>query len=217
MPPRRSSRAPSAQPASKPPSKVTDSNPEPQAPELNGVNGVHESSNKRSPSPNRPTSPPAKRLRSNSKKSENHPPTIGTRKPLSRAASAKKITDAAPKKARKLSPVREAEPARVPKPEQTQLKPYFNPLPTAPQTHRPGLLPFVWGTGNFGQFGMGPDVLAEISKPRRHVWIEKKIEEGIFGEPGAGIESVAAGGLHTVFIDEKGTVCQSFVLINKLL
>jgi regulator of chromosome condensation len=64
---------------------------------------------------------------------------------------------------------------------------------------------------------MGPDVLAEISKPRRHVWIEKKIEEGIFGEPGAGIESVAAGGLHTVFIDEKGTVCQSFVLINKLL
>jgi hypothetical protein len=37
--------------------------------------------------------------------------------------------------------------------------------------------------------------------------MEKKIEEGIFGE-GAGIEYVAAGGLHTVFIDEKGTVCE---------
>jgi hypothetical protein len=38
--------------------------------------------------------------------------------------------------------------------------------------------------------------------------MENKMEEGAFGEPGAGIEFVAAGGLHTVFIDEKGTVCQ---------
>ena len=177
--------------------------------EVNGANGVHESSNKRSPSPERPKSPPAKRLRSDSKKSENQPPTAGTRKPPSRTASTKKVTDGAAIKSRKLSPVREA-PALVVKPEQKQLKPYFNQLPTPPPRQRPGLLPFVWGTGNFGQFGLGPEFLEELPKPKRHIWMEKKMEGGILGEPGAGIEFVAAGGLHTVFIDEKGTVCQDF-------
>lgn len=211
MPPRRSSRAPSAQPASKPASKASASKAE-----VNGANGVHESSSKRSPSPERPKSPPAKRLRSNSKKFENKPPTSGTRKPLSRTASTKKVTDGAVVKSRKLSPVREAEPAREAKPEQKQSKPYFNQLPTPPQRQRPGLLPFVWGTGNFGQFGLGPEVLAELPKPRRHTWMEKKMEGGILGEPGAGIESVAAGGLHTVFIDEKGTVCQIRYFISSI-
>ena len=171
-------------------------------PQVNGTNGVH-GSNKRSP-PERPKSPPAKRLRSSSKTSENRLPTTGSRKPPSRTA-AKKGPEVAARKPRKLSVVREAEPAQVSKPEQ-QLKPYINQLPTPPQKQRPGLLPFVWGTGNFGQFGLGPEVVEEISKPRRQKWIEEKIDEGAFGEPGAGIEYVAAGGLHTVFIDEKGAV-----------
>lgn len=54
---------------------------------------------------------------------------------------------------------------------------------------------------------MGPDVLDEQTKPKRNIWVEEQIEDGTFGVEGAGIESIAAGGLHTVFIDEKGTVC----------
>jgi len=203
MPPRRSSRASSAQPVSKPPSTAPTSVEEPP---VNGINGIHpEVSNKRSPSLERPEPPPPKRLRSDSKKSENLPPTTGTRKPPSRTAK-KGPEVVVARKSRKLSPVREAEPAQVSKPEHKQLKPYFNQVPTPPQPQRPGLLPFVWGTGNFGQFGLGPEIFSEISKPKRHSWMEKKMDEGVFGEPGAGIESVAAGGLHTVFIDEKGTV-----------
>ena len=54
---------------------------------------------------------------------------------------------------------------------------------------------------------MGPDLLDEFDKPKKHTWIEKKIDEGVFGaEAGAGLEAVAAGGLHTLFLDEKGTV-----------
>jgi len=65
---------------------------------------------------------------------------------------------------------------------------------------------FSWGAGNFGQFGMGPDVLGELTKPRRNPWVEEQTEKGTFGGEGAGIESIAAGGLHTLFVDEKGTV-----------
>jgi regulator of chromosome condensation len=125
--------------------------------------------------------------------------TDSTQKPNSKSTLTK---DLAQKKTRKLSPIREA-PAPV------QLKPYFNQLPTPPQKQRPGLLPFVWGTGNFGQFGMGPSVLGEVSKPKRHTWIEEHIEDGAFGEDDAGIESVACGGLHTIFLDERGTVSQT--------
>jgi regulator of chromosome condensation len=92
---------------------------------------------------------------------------------------------------------------------QLQLKPYFNDTPAPPQKQRPGLLPFAWGTGNFGQFGMGPDVLEELPKPKRNTWAEEQMEDGTFGDDNAGMESVAAGGLHTLFIDERGTVCQS--------
>jgi regulator of chromosome condensation len=53
---------------------------------------------------------------------------------------------------------------------------------------------------------MGPDVLGEISKPKRNTWIEEHIQDGAFGEDNAGIESVTCGGLHTIFVDETGTV-----------
>ncbi|KLO19781.1 RCC1/BLIP-II protein [Schizopora paradoxa] len=65
---------------------------------------------------------------------------------------------------------------------------------------------FVWGAGNFGQFGMGPDLLDEYSKPKKNALVEKKIEEGAFGEDDTGIAAIAAGGLHTLFIDGNGTV-----------
>lgn len=92
-----------------------------------------------------------------------------------------------------------------------QLKPYFNPLPQAPPRQRPGLQLFIWGAGNFGQFGMGPDFLDEVTKPKRNTWMEQQMQKGKFGEPGSGFESAVAGGTHSVFVDEKGTVRISLV------
>ncbi|KAA1478132.1 RCC1/BLIP-II [Dentipellis sp. KUC8613] len=85
--------------------------------------------------------------------------------------------------------------------------PGINPLPSFHEKVRPAMQLFVWGAGNFGQFGMGTDALGEFSKPKRNLWIEEKIGEGVFGdEPGAGLIAIAAGGLHTLFVDEKGTI-----------
>ena len=88
-----------------------------------------------------------------------------------------------------------------------QTKPYYNPLPAVPESRRPGLLLFAWGAGNFGQFGMGDDQLGEIHKPARNKWAEQGMTEGRFGSTeGAGLESIAAGGLYSLFVDENGTV-----------
>ena len=190
---RRSSRSMSAKPpsaAANPPSKSVPNS------QTNGT--------KRPASADSSMAPLPKRSRSVSQKPENDAPVAGTKsKPNSRSALTGDSAQPATKKLRKLSPIREAPPASK------QLKPYFNPLPVPPQKQRPSLLPFFWGTGNFGQFGMGPDVLGEVSKPKRNTWIEEHIEAGAFGEDDAGIESVACGGLHTIFLDERGTVSQS--------
>ena len=50
------------------------------------------------------------------------------------------------------------------------------------------------------------DYNLEISKPRKNAFVANHIEEGTFGGDDAGLESIAAGGLHTLFVDEKGTV-----------
>jgi regulator of chromosome condensation len=84
----------------------------------------------------------------------------------------------------------------------------INAVPEFPAKMVPPAQIFVWGTGNFGQFGMGPSFLDELSKPTRNTWVEEKITQGIFGSgPGSGIVGVVAGGLHSLFIDENGTVC----------
>lgn len=93
------------------------------------------------------------------------------------------------------------------KKEHVQLVSYFNPLPTPPPKTRPALILFVWGAGNFGQFGMGPDVLNEFDKPRRNNWVEERIPQNVFGDDGGSIESIASGGLHSLLVDEKGSVC----------
>jgi regulator of chromosome condensation len=192
MPPRRSSRAASAKPPS---GAKTKEQPAPRS-------RNQASSNKRAHSPERAASPPLKRSRTEPSKSENVPPAAP---PPSRKSRSKSVTtkpqSQTKKLPKKLSPVPEARPAPPP-----QLKPYFNPLPVPPQKQRPGAVLFAWGAGNFGQFGMGPDILHELSKPKRNVWVEEKIEDGAFGEDGAGLESIAAGGLHSVLVDEKGTV-----------
>jgi regulator of chromosome condensation len=124
------------------------------------------------------------------------------RQPRSRAASVEKKTNGVTKTRSKLSPVREkAEAAPL-----VQKEPYFNPLPTPPEHTQPGLQLFVWGTGNFGQFGLGTSALAEISKPRKNAWVEEKIKESAFGENEAGLEAIRGGGLHSLFIDGNGVV-----------
>jgi hypothetical protein len=62
---------------------------------------------------------------------------------------------------------------------------------------------------------MGPDQLGEIRKPKKSAWAEEKMEDGAFGEEGAGFESVAGGGLHSLFVDEKGTVSCPSNLVDK--
>lgn len=97
-----------------------------------------------------------------------------------------------------------------------QTKPYFNPLPVTPVPRRPGLLLFAWGAGNFGQFGMGEDQLGELHKPTRNKWVEQGMAEGQFGPAeGAGFESVAAGGLYSLFVDENGAVRGIFYLFDR--
>ena len=156
---------------------------------------------KRAASPDRATEAPAgKRQRAAASKSENEPPEASEK--TKTAAAPRKSSDSTAKKLSKKASITEKEP---PAPH-VQKKPYFNALPVPPAKQRPGLLPFAWGAGNFGQFGMGPDILGELSKPKRNAWAEEQVEKDVFGEDKGGMESVAAGGLHTVFIDERGAV-----------
>ncbi|KAH9475628.1 Protein pim1 [Psilocybe cubensis] len=76
-----------------------------------------------------------------------------------------------------------------------QVVPYLNQLPSPPQHHRPGLVPFAWGAGNFGQLGMGADALGDFSKPKKNAWAIKQMENDVFGDDNGGIESVVAGGI----------------------
>lgn len=215
MAPRRSSRAVPTKPPSAP---VTKS-----APKAAAKPRSHPA-RKRAASPSRDEAPAPKRTRTAppSQKSENIPP-VPTRKPRSKPSSVTKpqpttrkrgrpkldaITEAVePKETKPLEKKKKAplEPKQKPAPI-PQSKPYFNSLPTSPPTSRPGLVLFAWGAGNFGQFGMGSDVLDSLTKPRRSQWVEDQMSKGTFGEVGAGLTAVAGGGLHTLFTDEKGTV-----------
>jgi regulator of chromosome condensation len=100
----------------------------------------------------------------------------------------------------------------------SETEPPINAVPDFPAKMVPPAQIFLWGTGNFGQFGMGPSFLDELSKPTRNTWVEEKITQGVFGAgPGSGIVGVAAGGLHSLFIDENGTVCSFLCLTVQLL
>ncbi|KAI0082396.1 RCC1/BLIP-II [Panus rudis PR-1116 ss-1] len=194
MPPRRSSRAASTKPASKaadkPDAKLAT---KPAARGRAKTTTVTKNSTKRAASPENSPPPPAKRSRPTSKAAPNGAAGTNEKNKDDPEVKSKETKAPAPKKA--------GEP-RLTKP----IKPPFNALPTPPPHIRPAPQLFVWGAGNFGQFGLGPDNLGEHDKPRRNQWVEEKIDEGVFGEDGAGLEAIAAGGLHSLFIDEKGTV-----------
>lgn len=83
----------------------------------------------------------------------------------------------------------------------------FLPLPTPPVHHRPALELVGWGNGDDGQ--LGKELKSGVDKPKKNRWMTQKMEEGAFGhEPGAGLESIASAGMHSLFVDEKGTVSQ---------
>lgn len=80
--------------------------------------------------------------------------------------------------------------------------PNMNPIPQPPGSSVSPRQLFIFGTGDMGQFGLGPDQdSAEIPRPKLHAWFAEHIEE-----EGGGIESVACGGMHTLAIDERGRV-----------
>lgn len=127
-------------------------------------------------------------------------------KPTTKTAATKlATTKPATTKKRTRSPARDR-PQPV-KRQKAERAPYFNSLPTASEHVRPGLQLFVWGSGGCGQLGLGPDVKDDLEKPRRHMWAQEQMEGGAFGDAeGAGLEDIAAGGMHTLLLDEKGTV-----------
>ncbi|WWC93347.1 hypothetical protein V866_000181 [Kwoniella sp. B9012] len=87
---------------------------------------------------------------------------------------------------------------------------FKNELPTIPPIASPHNALFIWGTGDMGQFGLGPDELDEIARPKLHSWFEEEIEDGKLSRDGkegsGGLEAVACGGMHTLAIDEAGRV-----------
>ncbi len=91
----------------------------------------------------------------------------------------------------------------------------INPLPHIPQHYRPPLQLFTWGSGAMSQLAI--DYNQEIPKPRKNAFVAEHIEEGTFGGDEAGLESIAAGGLHTLFVDEKGTVSTSLLALEPWL
>ena len=217
MPPRRSTRAGSAKPAEKPATRQAAkpaTKPTPKSAEKpakaatktaakpaktaekpaakSTIRGRSAATTKRLASPENSPPPPAKRSRAAPRIVENG------------ADAVDEEVEPAPRV--KKAPATKKPTQKKPSPVHTQNRPYFNPLPTPPEHLRPAPLLFVWGTGNFGQFGMGADFLGEYDKPTRNKWVEKNIEEGVFGGSGASLEAVAAGGLHSLFLDEKGTV-----------
>ncbi|KAI0714088.1 regulator of chromosome condensation 1/beta-lactamase-inhibitor protein II [Cerioporus squamosus] len=108
---------------------------------------------------------------------------------------------------RKAAPVVKGRTRRAPAHDNAPGEQWLNPLPLAPAHERPCWQVFGWGAGDSGQLGMGADVLAlNLPRPRRNHYLETLAEEGAFGGPEAGFESVAAGALHSVFVDEKGTI-----------
>jgi regulator of chromosome condensation len=218
MPPRRSSRAASTKPTSTAAAATTT------------TKKVVE---KRAASPE-PAAPPAKRSRSVKKDSEEA--QVEAPKPRAssrtRAAAATKTVPAAKKETKKAAPAttketkatkatgaaakgkavtesnsKEKAPKKAAAPKKdVAIEPAINKLATAPEHVRP--CPQLWGcgAGNFGQLGMGPDYLDEYPKLKRNLLVQAKIDAGEYGGEGAGLEAVAAGGMHTLFVDETGMV-----------
>lgn len=162
----------------------------------------------RTPSP----APPAKRRRAGAQIENGVEPEKAPKAKTAAKPASKKAEKPAPKKVEK--PVAKKEPAPKKTPRAVEKRPLLNTPPTPPEHTRPAPVLFVWGAGNFGQFGMGEDQLGELEKPTRNKLVEEKMDDGEFGGQGAGLEAVAAGGMYSLFIDEQGTVSQVRLLFD---
>jgi regulator of chromosome condensation len=93
-----------------------------------------------------------------------------------------------------------------------QKKP-FNPLLDETPPVRPACHLFVFGNGDSGQFGLGPDSLGDALRPKIHKWTEDAMAEGKLGDDGGGLAKICAGGMHTLALDESGKVSNGVLLI----
>lgn len=85
----------------------------------------------------------------------------------------------------------------VGRPRQLQVVPVSN---SQKRPQRDGSLTFfVWGCGNDGSFGLGPDRLGEFPRPQR-----------LDQQTGPGITSIVAGGMYTLLLDRHGKVKHIF-------
>lgn len=84
------------------------------------------------------------------------------------------------------------------RPRQLQIAPVRN-VQKRPSHNIPPRL-FVWGCGDDGSLGLGPDRLEEIPRPQR---LHQR-----------GITSIAAGGLYTLLLDRDGKVSASSTLYS---
>ncbi|KAG8693775.1 hypothetical protein FRC09_010302 [Ceratobasidium sp. 395] len=84
--------------------------------------------------------------------------------------------------------------------------PTLNSVPAIPEHPRPAYQMLVFGNGDSSQFGMGPDATGEYPRPKMQKFFKTASDEGKLGGEGAGVESLAAGGLHTLVVDEAGKV-----------
>lgn len=113
-----------------------------------------------------------------------------TKRGLKRCASSEAISPRAFKRAGRGEP---GALSLIQQPQQLQVISVSNPQKRLP--HDASLSLFVWGCGDDGSLGLGPDHLEEIPQPQR------------LGR--RGITSIAAGGLYTLFLDRDGEASTS--------
>lgn len=131
---RRSARASSAKPAEKPPPKAT---------AKATARATSKPAARKANPPKRPASP------------ENSPPPAPKRARGGSKAADTSVAVAAPHTNGKTKPARAILPLKRSASKKFEDIAPFNPLPIAPEHIRPAPQVFVWGAGNFGQFGMG--------------------------------------------------------------
>lgn len=95
----------------------------------------------------------------------------------------------------------------------------LNPLPTPSIATRPPSTLFVWGSGTDGQLGLGIDMSERppLTKPRKNDWFFQRMADDAdtFGGGGGGLESIAAGGMFSLWTDEYGSV--RFILLHSIV
>lgn len=84
------------------------------------------------------------------------------------------------------------------------VEPFTFDIPSIPAPSEAARCVFVFGNGDSGQNGLGPEVTAEIKKPRLQKWFEERISAG--GAWDGGVAEMTSGGMFTLAIDGEGRV-----------